>query len=114
LPEWRGRGNDRKRFHGEENRYGFSQKKVLGTQGSGTGLENQFIESGRGEPEVVVIVPIDERFDAVIGIEAVLRIDAERHCATRIGLPEEHRTGSVDFLQLQAQPPIEEISGESF
>jgi hypothetical protein len=72
MPEGRGRGNDRKRFHGEEYRYGFSQKKGLGTQRAGTGLENQFIESGRGEPEVVVIVPIDERFDPVIGIQAVL------------------------------------------
>jgi hypothetical protein len=87
MPEGLGRGNDRKRFHGEENRYGFSQKKVLGTQGSGTGLEDQFIESGRGEPEVVVIVPIDERFDTVIGIQAILRIDAETHSADGIGLP---------------------------
>ena len=61
-----------------------------------------------------MVVSVYQRFDPVIGIEAVLRIDAERHCATRIGLPEEHRTGSVDFLQLQAQPPIEAISGESF
>jgi hypothetical protein len=61
-----------------------------------------------------MVVPINERFDLVIGIQAVLGIDAESHSAARIGLPEEHRTGPVDLLQLQAQPSIEAISGESF